>query len=84
MDKNQAFGAVITHLIKKENLTRTEAKAAFTILLTDQTTAMHQGAFLAALAAKGETECEVAGAWEAIYNLDTCKVSLNTECGRKK
>jgi len=78
MDKNQTFGAVITRLIKKESLTRTEAKDAFTILLTDQASAMHQGAFLAALAAKGETEGEVAGAWEAIYNLDTCKVSLNT------
>ncbi|MDY0374579.1 MAG: hypothetical protein RBQ72_02485 [Desulfobacterium sp.] len=31
MDKNQTFGAVITRLIKKECLTRTEAKDAFTM-----------------------------------------------------
>ena len=31
---------------------------------------LHQGAFLAALAAKGETSDEIAGAWEAIVELE--------------
>ena len=39
---------------------------------------MQQGAFLAALTSKGETKQEVAGSWEAIYDLDTTKVHLNT------
>ena len=32
---------------------------------------LQQGAFLAALAAKGETPEEIAGAWEAIREFDT-------------
>ncbi|MCP4119691.1 MAG: anthranilate phosphoribosyltransferase [Desulfobacteraceae bacterium] len=78
MEQDRAFGAVITRLIQKQDLTRTQAKDAFVTILTDKTTPMQQGAFLAALAAKGETEHEVAAGWEAIYNLDTCKVSVKT------
>ena len=78
IEQDRAFGAVITRLIQKQDLTRTEAKDAFVTLLNDKTTPMQQGAFLAALTAKGETEHEVAGGWEAIYSLDTCKVSLKT------
>ncbi len=76
---NQEFGAIITRLIKKENLTREETRQAFTLILNSEVTQMHQGAFLSALTAKGETKQEVAGAWEAIYNLDTTKVSLNNK-----
>jgi anthranilate phosphoribosyltransferase len=76
---NQEFGAIITRLIKNENLTRQEAKQAFVTVLNNEVTDMHQGAFLASLTAKGETKHEVAGAWEAIYNLDTTKVSLSNE-----
>lgn len=77
MQPNQSFGAIITRLIDKQGLTRDEAKAAFTQVLNDETTPMQQGAFLAALRAKGETEHEVAGAWEAIYELDTIKVATD-------
>ena len=73
---DKEFGAVIGRLIRKENLTREESRAAFVLILNDGTTPMQQGAFLAALAAKGETEDEVAGSWEAIYSLDTTKVSV--------
>ncbi len=76
---NREFGAIITRLIQKENLTRNEAKQAFTSVLNNEITDMQQGAFLAALTAKGETKQEVAGSWEAIYDLDTTKVDLNTE-----
>jgi anthranilate phosphoribosyltransferase len=75
---DQQFGAVITRLIRNENLTRQESRDAFVTILNDETTEMQQGAFLAALTAKGETEAEVAGAWEAIYELDTQKVSVNS------
>ncbi len=74
VEDDRRFGAVITRLIQKENLTRKEAKEAFTLILNDRTTQMQQGAFLAAMTSKGETRHEVAGAWEAIYNLDTVKV----------
>ena len=73
---DREFGHLINGLVQKENLTREEAREAFCKVLGDETTEMQQGAFLAALTAKGETAEEVAGAWEAIYELDTEKVSL--------
>ncbi len=77
VEDDKKFGEVIIRLIQKENLTRKEANDAFTLIMNDQTTEMQQGAFLAALTSKGETEQEVAGAWEAIYRLDTVKVDIN-------
>lgn len=74
---NKEFGTIITRLINKENLTRSEAHNAFVHVLKNEITDMQQGAFLAALTAKGETKAEVAGAWEAIYNLDTTEVTLD-------
>jgi len=71
---DKLFGSLITRLVQKQNLTREVARDAFSQILKDRTTAMQQGAFLAALAAKGETAEEVAGSWEAIYELDTVKV----------
>ena len=70
------FGMWITRLIQKQDLGRQESKAAFHTILKNETTEMQQGAFLAALTAKGETEEEVAGSWEAIYEVDTVKVKL--------
>jgi anthranilate phosphoribosyltransferase len=74
---NCEFGAVITRLIQKENLTRKESERAFISLLNNEVTEMQQGAFLAALTAKGETRQEVSGAWQAIYDLDTVKIMLD-------
>ena len=76
---NRELGATITRLIQKENLTRNEAKQSFASVLSDEVTDMQQGAFLAALTAKGETKEEVAGSWEAIYDLDTTKVDLESD-----
>ena len=77
LELNREFGAVITRLIRKENLDRDEANKAFNHILNNEVTPMQQGAFLAALTAKGETAQEVAGSWQAIYELDTNKVHLN-------
>jgi anthranilate phosphoribosyltransferase len=77
-DLNKKFGALITRLINKENLTRKEARQAFITVLNNDTSDMQQGAFLAALTAKGETAGEVAGSWEAIYDLDTTKVPMDS------
>ncbi len=74
---NKDFGSLITHLIQKKHLTRDEARQAFVVILKNLTTDMQQGAFLSALTAKGETRHEMAGAWEAIYDLDTTKVTIN-------
>jgi len=74
---DKAFGAVVTRLINRENLTRQEAFHAFSTVLNNDTSDLQQGAFLSALTAKGETAEEVAGAWEAIYELDTTKVHLD-------
>ena len=79
LELNRAFGALITRLIRREDLEREEARTAFYHILNDAVTPMQQGAFLAALTAKGETAGEVAGSWEAIYELDTRQVSLNTD-----
>ncbi|MCK5350344.1 MAG: anthranilate phosphoribosyltransferase, partial [Desulfobacula sp.] len=76
---NKEFGSIITRLIQKENLTRNEAKQSFASVLSNEVTDMQQGAFLAALTAKGETKEEVAGSWEAIYDLDTTKVDLESD-----
>lgn len=74
---NRDFGGLITRLVQKEDLSREEAKGAFYTILKNETTDMQQGAFLAAMTAKGETEDEVAGSWEAIYELDTVKIASN-------
>ena len=74
-DRDRQFGAVVTRVIRGENLTRDEARDAFQAVLDDATSEMQQGALLAALSAKGGTAEEVVGAWEAIYSADTEKVA---------
>jgi anthranilate phosphoribosyltransferase len=76
MEKNKAMGQLISRLINKENLDRQESYAAFCQVLGNEVSEMQQGAFLAALTAKGETAAEVAGGWQAVYQLDTRKVSV--------
>ena len=75
-EKNRAMGQVITRLINKENLSNQEAHAAFCQVLRSEVSELQQGAFLAALTAKGETADEVAGGWRAVYELDTNKVAV--------
>lgn len=48
-------------------------------ILADRQTDMHQGAFLAAMSAKGPTADEMAGSFEAIYELDTVKLFAQVE-----
>jgi anthranilate phosphoribosyltransferase len=76
-EKDRQFGGYITRLIRKESMSRAESREAFVALINNEVTEMQQGAFLAALTAKGETAEEVAGTWEAIYDLDTRKVAIN-------
>ena len=74
----RAFGRTIGRLSQGESLSREEAKEAFRQVLANEQPELHQGAFLAALAAKGETPEEIAGSWEAIYELDTVKATPST------
>lgn len=69
------FGRWIQHLIDKKDLSRSETYALFRQVLLNQQPDLQQGAFLAALVAKGETVDEIAGAWQAIDELDTVHVS---------
>lgn len=76
LEKNQKLGYIISRLIGRENLSHSESYAAFCMILADEVSEMQQGAFLAALTAKGETADEMAGGWRAVYELDTHKVDL--------
>ena len=74
-DQFKKFGNSIDRLINGENLSRPETSELFGQILTGRQSDIHQGAFLAAITAKGPTPEEIAGAWEAIYHLDTAKVN---------
>lgn len=61
-------------LIRGQDLTRAEAGDLFRQILNNEQPDLQQGAFLAAITAKGATPQEIAGIWEAIYEIDTVKV----------
>ncbi len=65
------FGWNIQKLIEKKDLCRNESYDMFRQVLLNLQPDLQQGAFLAALASKGETPQEIAGAWQAIVDLDT-------------
>lgn len=69
------FGANIQRLIGGETLSREESYDMFRQILMNQQPDLQQGAFLAALVSKGETHLEIAGAWQAIVELDTTPIS---------
>lgn len=77
LEKNRKLGQIITRLIAKEDISLEESHEAFCMVLANQVSDMQQGAFLAALTAKGETADEVAGGWRAVYEMDTSKVDLS-------
>ena len=70
------FGSMLERLLGKEDLERETIREMFCQVLRNEQPELHQGAFLAALAAKGETAEEIAGAWEAIREVDTTTVDL--------
>lgn len=70
----EAFGAYVQQLIERKNLSRSESYLLFRELLLNSQPDLQQGAFLAALTAKGETVDEIVGAWQAIDELDTVHV----------
>lgn len=75
----KSFGAQIQKLMNGHPLTRHESYAMFSEVLRNRQPDLQQGAFLAALTAKGETADEIAGALHAIDELDTVHVRLHTQ-----
>ncbi|MFB3764854.1 MAG: anthranilate phosphoribosyltransferase [Methanotrichaceae archaeon] len=73
-EKLRHFGSKVDALIKGRNLSRSEAKSTFAQILRNEQPDLQQGAFLAAITAKGATPEEIAGIWESIYEIDTVKV----------
>ncbi len=59
--KLRAFGALIVRLQLGGDLTREEAREAFRQIWRNEVTEISQGAFIAALRCKGETQDEIAG-----------------------
>jgi anthranilate phosphoribosyltransferase len=70
-DLLKEFGGKIDRLIQRRHLSESEAHEMFRAVLLNEQPDLQQGAFLAALTAKGETVEELAGAWRAIYEFDT-------------
>jgi anthranilate phosphoribosyltransferase len=73
------FGNVVTRLIRKEDLSFDETYYFFEQLMKDKPSQMHQGAFLAALSAKGAKTQEVLAVWRCLMDHDTETVSIDTE-----
>ncbi len=67
----EQFGRYIQQLIDKKHLNQELSYLLFRELMLDRQNSLQQGAFLAALVAKGETVDEIAGAWQAIDEFDT-------------
>ncbi len=70
------FGDNITELINHGSLSRDTARKMMIETLTGVQPDLQQGAFLAALRMKGETEDEIVGCFEAIMESDTNCVDL--------
>jgi anthranilate phosphoribosyltransferase len=74
----RSFGAIVTRLIRRENISRQEARDCWRQICEQAQPDLQQGAFMAALSAKPETAEEVAGTFEALYEYDTIKVQVDT------
>lgn len=78
-DKLRRFGLRVDSLLKGKDLDREETTEMFREVLLDEQPDLQQGAFLAAITAKRMTSEELAGAWKAIYEIDTVKVTPEVE-----
>lgn len=77
--KLRQFGLKVDSLLKGRDLSKEETRDMFREVLLDEQPDLQQGAFLAAITAKKMTSAELAGAWEAIYEIDTVKVTPQVE-----
>src|SRR5271155_5148782 len=72
------FGAIVGRLIRKEDITRAEAKECWRQICAEEQPDLQQGAFMAALRAKPETLDEIIGTFDALYEYDTVKIEIDT------
>ena len=71
------FGRLICAIAAGKTMTREESKEAYRQVILNEQPELQQGDFLAALVSKGETPEEIVGAWKAIVEHDTVKLSNN-------
>jgi anthranilate phosphoribosyltransferase len=77
-DRWRQFGAIVVRLTRGENITRAEAKECWRQICEEEQSDLQQGGFIGALKSKPETPEEVAGTFEALYEYDTIKVTVDT------
>lgn len=77
-ETTKEFGKSINRLIAGGSLSREETHCCFAQILNGGQPEMHEGAFLAAITAKGPSPAEIAGAWQAIYEQDTIRITPET------
>lgn len=73
----RAFGKVIGELGQGKNLSREEAREYYRQVILSEQPELQQGAFLIAHLMKGPTATELSGAWDALYEYDTEKITPN-------
>lgn len=71
----RAFGRVIVALSQGKHLSRAEAREYYRQVILSEQPELQQGAFLAAHLIKGPTTAELSGAWDALYEYDTEKIT---------
>jgi anthranilate phosphoribosyltransferase len=64
------FGALISGLMSGKDMDREASRDAWEQILSNRQPDLHQGAFMAALAMKGESSEEIIGCYEAIVKTD--------------
>lgn len=69
----KTMGQAITGLLNREDLCYEESYELFRGIILNRETEMQQGAFLAALTAKGASPEEIRGIWRAIMDFDTTR-----------
>ena len=72
------IGEGINRLIAGKSLSGDDAERLFHSIMKDEEAPMDQGAFLAALTAKGANKDETAALWRVIQNEDTVKATIRT------
>lgn len=76
--KLRAFGAFIVRLQQRGNLSRAEAREASRQILFNEVPELSQGAFIAAMHCKGETQDEIIGLTESLN--EDWNYHLKSEC----
>ena len=73
------IGHAVNDLIAGKDLSFSDTEAIFRQIIQNEESAMDQGAFLAAITAKGAVPEEIAAIWKVIDETDTNKVTIRTE-----